>query len=61
MKRDALAKLDHGASKRHLIAHSVTAAVDQPDSATVLLRSEPEREILPDDPAPKPCKIKESA
>jgi hypothetical protein len=60
MKREALAKLDRRTSKRHLIAHSVTETVDQWGSATGLLRSEPEQEILPEDPAPKPCKIKES-
>jgi integrase len=61
MKREALAKLDRRTSERHLVGHSVTAAVDQQDSATVLLRSEPKEEILPEDAVPKPCKIKESA
>jgi uncharacterized protein YaiL (DUF2058 family) len=61
MKREALAKLDRRACERHLIGHSVTAAVDQRDSATVLLRSEPKREILPEDQGPKSCKIKEPA
>jgi integrase len=61
MKREALAKLDRRACERHLAGHSVTAAADPRDSATVLLRSEPKREIVPEDPAPKSCKIKESA
>ena len=61
MKREALAKLDRGTSERHLIAHSVTVAVDRQYSAMVLLRSEPKKEVLPEDAAPKPCKIKESA
>ena len=60
MKREALAKLDRRASERHLIGDSVTAAVDQQNSATVLSRSEPKREILPEDPTPNSRKIKES-
>ena len=42
---EALAKLDRRACDRPLIDHSVTAAADQRDSATVLLRSELKREI----------------
>ena len=61
MKREALAKLDRRACERHLVGHSVTAAVDSQDSATVLLRPENKKEILPEDAAHKSCKIKESA